>query len=275
MVTAGPEPPRGHVLEHVLGSVHRFPEVDAQRLTYAEGRFQTGGEQGALAEGAFDLGYLDRRPLPLLVGLEERRLPETGQVTLVAGPDDAPRRPVRAPRDPRLDRALPDPPRAADVLRRGRWSVVGLHREVDRRAWRHRYRVEPLGEAVDAVALGSLGRHPAAGTVALARLPDGRLASDLCAPGGPAATPARSGAGWASRSVPMAPRGRGCAAAPRRLRHLNRGLAERRSAGKSEVLGYLPRQLAPGCRTLYSTVHSVTGDQLVTVSRLRLRRQGT
>ncbi len=266
MVTAGPEPPRGHVLEHVLGSVHRFPEVDAQRLTYAKGRFQTGGKQGALAEGAFDLGYLDRRPLPLLVGLEERRLPETGQVTLVAGPDD----PLGDPSEPLAILGWIEPcpilPRAAEVLRRGRWSVVGLHREVDRRAWRHRYRVEPLGEAVDAVALGSLGRHPAAGTVALARLPDGRLASDLCAPGRASRDPRKIGR-WVGEPLgadgAAEARLRGSAS---RLRYLTRSLAESRSAGKSEVLGYLPRQLAPGCRTLYSTVHPVTGDQLVTVS---------
>jgi hypothetical protein len=34
--------------------------------------------------------------------------------------------------------------------------------------------------------------------------------------------------------------------------------------GDGETLGYLCREIIPGCSTLYSTIHPVTGDQLVT-----------
>jgi hypothetical protein len=40
---------------------------------------------------------------------------------------------------------------------------------------------------------------------------------------------------------------------------------------EGEILGYLPRQVMPGCSILYSTIHPVTGDQLVT----RVRHEAT
>jgi hypothetical protein len=50
-----------------------------------------------------------------------------------------------------------------------------------------------------------------------------------------------------------------------RLWHLVRHFRARRLAEEEGVtLGYLPRQHMPGCSTLYSTIHPVTGDQLVT-----------
>ena len=51
------------------------------------------------------------------------------------------------------------------------------------------------------------------------------------------------------------------------MRHLASDFRSRRLADdEGEVLGYLRRQLMPGCSTLYSTIHPVTGDQLVTRS---------
>jgi hypothetical protein len=265
MVTAGPEPPRGHEFERILGAVHRFPMPDTKRLVYSERRFATVAEQGALAEGEFDLGFLEQKPLPMLVPLEVRRVAETGQEILVAGPDDP-----LGPGSELVEHVgwvepCPILPRAGDVLHTGPWSVVALLRLVDQRAWRHRYRSATLGEAVDGVSLGCLGRREAPGTVALRIRSDGRLASELCSPGRASRDPRKVGR-WVGEplSAHGAARLRGAAS---RLRHLTRNFADRRLAQEDgELLGYLPRQLMPGCSTLYSTIHPVTGDQLVTLS---------
>ena len=60
----------------------------------------------------------------------------------------------------------------------------------------------------------------------------------------------------------LSPQARGAGS---RLRHLGLDSRSRRLAeDEGEILGYLPRQLMPGCSTLCSTIHPVTGDQLVT-----------
>jgi hypothetical protein len=203
----------------------------------------------------------------MLERLELRRIVETGQVILVAGPRD----PLSFASE-RVEllgwvEACPIPPHADDVLHTGPWAVVGLRRQVDGRAWRHRYRVDPLGEAVEGSLLGSVGRHAVPGTVALRLRPDGRLASELVTPGRASRDPRKVGR-WLGEPLgadndPSA-RLRGAAS---RLRHLARNSGSRRLAEEEgEILGYLPRQSMPGCSTLYSTIHPVTGDQLVTRS---------
>jgi len=266
MVTAGRESPRGYAFEHVIGSVHRFPAPDTKRLIHANDRFATSDEQGDLTEGEYDLGYIEQKRLPMLERLELRHVTGTGQEILVAGPDD-----------PLLDESeqidalgwiepCPIRPRAGDVLRTGPWAVVGLRRQVDDRTWRHRYRAGALGgEEEGGLLLGSLNRYAMPGTVALRLRPDGRLASELVTPGRASRDPRKVG-GWlvepllADREAGVRARG-----AASRLRHLARNFRERRLADEEgEALGYLLPQLMPGCSILYSTIHPVTGDQLVT-----------
>lgn len=265
MVTAGHESPRGYVFEHVLGAVHRFPAPDTKRLIHANRRFATGSEQGDLAEGEYDLGYVEQQLLPMLVRLEVRRVAETGQEILVAGPHD----PLSDGSDPveLLGWVEPCPilPHAGEVLHTGPWAVVGLRRQIDGRAWRHRYRVDPLDEAAEGSLLGSLGRHAVPGAVALRLRPDGRLASELCSPGRASRDPRKIGRWIGEPLAADAEAGARVRGAASRLRHLARNFGGRRLAEEEgEVLGYLPRQLMPGCSTLYSTIHPVTGDQLVT-----------
>ncbi|HET9184530.1 MAG TPA: hypothetical protein VFN82_00185, partial [Solirubrobacterales bacterium] len=163
--------------------------------------------------------------------------------------------------------AYPILPRASDILHTGPWAVVSLSRSVDRQSWRHRYAVSPPGEVREGVELGSLHRHAAPGAVALRLRSDGRLASELCTPGRASRDPRKIGR-WLVEPVRSAEPGRnGAADAAARTRHLLTAFRGRRLAeDEGRVLGYLREQLMPGCSTLYSTIHPVTGDQLVTRS---------
>jgi hypothetical protein len=95
--------------------------------------------------------------------------------------------------------------------------------------------------------------------------PDGRLASELCTPGRASRDPRKVGR-WLAEPLVY---GRGVASRAKgtqaRLRHLALHARNRRPIDEDGVvLGYLRRQNGPGSSTLYSTVHPVTGDQLVT-----------
>jgi hypothetical protein len=267
IVVPGGEPPQGHVLEHVLGSTHRFPAPGTKRLIHTGGRFATSAEQGDLGEGEYDLGYVEQQALPMLDSLELRRVPDGGQEMLVAGADDPLVHNSELIENLGWIEACPILPRAADVLYTGPWSVVSLRRQVDYSNWRHSYRVGSPGEVGDAVELGSLCRYSGPGMAALRLRPDGRLASELVDPGRASRDPRKIGR-WLAEPLAVdsqaSMRMRGAAS---RLRHLAlHGKSRRLAEEEGEILGYLPRQHMPGCSILYSTIHPVTGDQLVTRS---------
>jgi glycosyltransferase involved in cell wall biosynthesis len=259
--------PPGYEFERVLGCTRLFPAPGARRLVHANHTFELGEEGGELAEGEYDLGYVEEQPLPMLEALELRRVPGTGQEILVAGAED----PLIYESE-QLEvlgwiEAHPILPLARDILHTGPWAVVSLRRQVDYATWRHSYRVQPPGEPVEGVELGALRRYRGPGLVALRLRSDGRLASELVDPGRASRDPRKIGR-WLTE--PLAAdrrpnvRMRGAAS---RLRHFARHFRARRLADEEGVtLGYLPRQHMPGCSTLYSTIHPVTGDQLVTRS---------
>jgi hypothetical protein len=237
------------------------------RLVHANHSFELTDEQGALTDGHFAMGYVEQQPLPLLEGLELRRVPETGQEILVAGPDD----PLiyNSEQIALLGwiEACPILPRASDILHTGPWAVVALRRLVDRQGWKHRYRIDSAPQAAGGVGLGLLQRHAGRGLVALRLRPDGRLASELVNPGRASRDPRKIGR-WLSEPLSAdsgaSTRLRGTAS---RLRRMARHSGSRRlSEQEGEILGYLPRQNMPGTSTLYSAIHPVTGDQLVTRS---------
>lgn len=151
-----------------------------------------------------------------------------------------------------------------------------LRRRVDTESGRHTYRV---GEAAtgggDGVAIGSVQRDPGPGMVALRLCCDGRLASELCIPGRPSRDPRKMGR-WAAEPAIFgySPSSR-AGGVQARLRHLAMLLRTRRQeGGDAVVLGYLRRQNGPGSCTLHSTVHPVTGDQLVTCFPEQAQAQG-
>jgi glycosyltransferase involved in cell wall biosynthesis len=265
VITADREPGPGQRLERILGSTHLFAAPGTRRLVHANHSFELSDEQGALPDGHFGFGYVEQQPLPLLEGLELRRVPETGQEILVAGPDDP-----LIYNSEQLGflgwiEACPILPRVGDILHTGPWAVVSLRRLLDPATSRHSYRIDRAGVASDGVALGSLLRHPGPGAVALRLRSDGRLASELVTPGRATRDPRKIGRWLAERLRDGAGDGAGPAGAASRLRRLAGDFRGRRLADdEGEILGYLRRQNMPGCSTLYSTIHPVTGDQLVT-----------
>ncbi len=268
MVTPHKTPPLSFSCEHRLGSIHMFPAPGLRRLVHANHSFETIDEQGRLSEGRYELGYLEQQPLPLLEGLELRRLPHNGQEVLVAGPDD----PLFHLAEPIEGLGYVEPmpilPRAGDVLRTGPWRLEILLRHDEEGNWRHAYSVSADGEPSEGVPLGALLRHGGPGLVALRLRADGRLASDVMIPNRPTRHPRKLGA-WAARRYLAARRGHAAPGPSRKARaaHLLRSPASRRrSSDEGTLVGWLRQDVGPGTSPLFSTVHPLTGDQLVTRS---------
>jgi glycosyltransferase involved in cell wall biosynthesis len=274
IVTSASEPPPGYELECVLGSVHEFPLPGARRLIHSAGSFVLGSERDVLGEGDYSLGYVEAQPLPMLIGLDLRRAPDTGQEVLVAGAGDP-----LAHRAEQLENlgwieAHPILPFAAEVLHHGPWEVVALERRIDAGGWRHRYRATAPALTPGGVSLGLLQRRPSPRHLALRLRSDGRLASELCAPGRASRDPRKLGR-WLGEPIVFGDSAAVRRTAAARLRHLASRSGNRRLADEEGVvLGYLRRQNGPGSSTLYSTVHPVTGDQLVTRFPDEAGRQG-
>lgn len=267
MMSPDPRSPADHRLEQVLGCTHLFPSPGNRRLIHASHSYKLGDAEDKLVEGEYDMGYVEQEAFVQMVALELRRVPDSGQEVLVAGADDPLIYNSEVIETLGWIDAYPILPRAADVLHTGPWAVVSLRRQVDYATWRHCYRVEPPGELVEGIELGSLCRHPGPGLVALRLRSDGRLASELCTPGRATRDPRRIGRWLAEPLRADAPPGARARGAGSRLRHLATDYGSRRLAeDEGEVLGHLPRQNMPGTSTLYSTIHPVTGDQLVTRS---------
>jgi glycosyltransferase involved in cell wall biosynthesis len=260
-VTVERKSPPGYEFERVLGSVQIFPAPGASRLVHANHSFELTEEQGELPQGHFPLGYVEQQPLPQLESLELRQMPGNGQAVLVAGADD----PLLYASEHLAVlgwiEAYPVLPRRRDVLWNGTWQVEPLRRGLEGNRSLHSYGVG--GAEGDLV--GYLHRHPGEALVALRLLGDGRLASDLLAPGRASRDPRRI-VRWLAE--PLVWREAPSARARRiggRLRQLaRRRRAKRGSDRDGAVLGYLRHDRAPGTSPLFSTIHPATGDQLVT-----------
>ncbi|HSR93482.1 MAG TPA: glycosyltransferase family A protein, partial [Solirubrobacterales bacterium] len=257
------EPPPGYRHEFDLGALQMFAAPGTRRLIYADNSFELSDDQNELEDGRDSLGYVGEEPLPLLVQLELRWLPETDRHVLVAGPED----PLLDVTEPvaALGWIEPFPILPRDEARHhGPWGVTGLWRHADRGGWRHLYRGGGPVDGPDAVMLGSLYPDPGEGLVELRLRADGRLAGGETQPGRASRDPRKIG-GWVAGSADPGGRIRAPAGAQRRLRHLTRNFGSRKLAdGDGATLGWLRREDAPGCSALFSTTHPVTGDQLVT-----------
>ncbi len=242
--------PPGYLLEFILGAIHRDAAPGLRRLVYADHNFSLTDEQGTLGDDRHPLGYIDQEPLPLLDRLELRRMPDTGEVVLVAGERD----PLFEVAEPVAElgwvEPLPlNPQEKPHHL--GPWKAIDLRRVEPSAGRRHRYAV-----GADGTFLGGLYPRGGKGLVAVRLRSDGRLVSDLAVPGRVSRNPKRI-AGWivggveqggvATRAIHLAARG-------------VRGLSE--DAG--EVIGWLRTAGAREYFPLFSTTHPVTGDQLVT-----------
>ena len=264
VISNDPAPPRGFTLEFELGSVHMYAAPGTRRLVQVDGAFELGDDQNELGEGRHGIGYVEQQALPLLEHLELRRMPRTGQQVLVAGPDD----PLFGVAEPVATlgwiESRPILPRR-DLLHTGPRGVVSLLRRARRGGRRHSYAKDSAGKT-GAVALGSMYRHEGGELVALRLRRDGRLATDLARPGRASRDPRKIGR-WVVaplRSSSYSPP-RAILAFWARLLHLALHFHDRSQArDRGETLGWLRREVAPGCSRLFSCTHPVTGDQLVT-----------
>ncbi len=258
------KPPPGYMLERVLGSTHLVSLPDTKRVVHANHSFKVTDRHGELVEGEYHMGYVEQEQLVLMDPLELRRVPETGQETLVAGRGD----PLFHSSEPLGTlgwiEACPILPRASEVLHTGPWAVVSLRRQADARGWRHSYSVGAVDERPGEGDIGSLRRYPGPEMIALRLRPDGRLDSELCLPGRASRDP-RKIARWIVEPLRAGSSPDGIKGVASRARHLTLHHRARRLAGNDgETLGYLCRENISGCSTLFSTIHPVTGDQLVT-----------
>lgn len=279
VVTNDRVPPPGFAIEFDLGLVHAFAQPGTARLVATDDGFFTTPFEGELADGLRALGHVEQAPLPMLEGLELRRDPDTGQVTLVAGPAD----PLYARAEPvghvGFIESYPINPREPLDVRVDR-DLLTLVREVDERAWRHRYAAVP--ERGEGVALGGIWARPRPDTTPLWRDPDGTIGSDLlaparCVPGAGAVLRwTAAPLAWAGRRLPAwalrAAASRVRAVATRAPAELV-AAAGRRGGGRA-VIGHLRREPAPGWSQLFSARHPVLPDQYLTRSELEARDMG-
>jgi hypothetical protein len=249
-------PPPGYTIEFDLGAVHNDASPGMRRLVYADESFELIDDQNMLDEDRDPLGYVEQEALPQMERLELRRLPETGQAVLVAGPED----PLFGlgehiadfgwiepfPLNPRpgLDETAP-------------WGAVALRRRDEEGGMRHRY---ACGEGAGEL-LGSLFPGGDEELVELRLRGDGRLASELAQPGRASRDP-RKLARWLAASPAAGSQGAGTR---ERLAFLAGNYRERRQAEDGgTVLGGLRRSGGPNLYPLFSTTHPATGDQFVT-----------
>ena len=274
ILTTAPEPIPGYELECILGSLHEFPLPGTKRLISRDGGFVLGGARDVLGGEDYELGYVEDQPLPMLISLDLRRAPDTGQEILVASAGDPLAYSAQQIETLGWIEAHPILPFAGEIIHAGPWDVVSLQRRIDLGDWRHRYSAETPASAAEGVSLGLLGRRPSPRHLALRLRSDGRLASELCSPGRASRDPRKLGR-WVAEPIASGGSAEGRKAAGSRLRHLAARPAARRSGGdEGVVLGYLRRDNGPGSSTLFSTVHPVTGDQLVTRSPAAAEAQG-
>lgn len=258
--------PAGCCLDHVLGCPRGFPFPGTASLVWTDRRSFAIGDPPNHSHGTL-LGFLEQRPLPLLDQLLTGRDPATGQIVLVVALDD----PLAAGLQEATLAGYIEPhpirprgPAHVNVV----YGLIGLLRSVDLRNRRHRYAVGELPGGVAAGELGAMFVAPTgecdplwideAGFVFA-----GSEVLTVCRPS------VRSALQWSTdplrwrRFSTVKPKFRATA---RRTLDSARVLASppRRNGRPSQPAGYLLRSATVGTLPLYSALHPVNGDQLVT-----------
>jgi hypothetical protein len=277
VVTNARDAPPGYMLEHVLGAARTlsFPGSAGLYVLPDEelATVPSGGDADAPADGVL-LGHLDLTPLPLVNPVVLARHPETGQHVLLAGDDD--------PLIGAVERIAvvgyiePVPLRPHDVRSGERtYGVLGLTRGVDRPSRRQRSGLAGVAAGAPAGALGVLLEQPQLGAEPVWLTDEGFLVTAQQHP-----LLVRPGVGRVTQWVrdPLHAeawtwdaRARGTA---RRALQAPQELARRRARTvappSAPPAGYL-LQAAGGRRLpLYSAIHRVTRDQLLTTDLAEL-----
>jgi glycosyltransferase involved in cell wall biosynthesis/GT2 family glycosyltransferase len=281
------EPPVGCLAEHYLGVVQMFSFEGTARIV-------KDGEQGYAAlergsepdsdEMARTLGYADQVAFPLLEPLLLCRHAATGASVLVCGDEDPLRTLVESPPLAVLgwiDR-LPVNPRVVPAAAETTAWLRGLVRTVDRAARRHRVRLGAVpSRAGDAWELGALlDRDPGDGVPAWVDA-EGRLHTRDYAPtrypfdAGRTLRWVAAPASWRRFGRRPVPRARGIA---RRSLDAVRYTLERPGLAAvpppGEPQGWLLAEAGPDRIPIFSAMHAVTADQLVTRDPSEARELG-
>lgn len=260
--TNGRAEPRGHVLEHVLGHLHREPLPSTRRITVHGTEVVVGSSSQEPPDDHMPLGHVEQLPYVLMVALELRAVHGSGERVLAAGPYD----PIRARSDLVEEIGWIEPASAQpyDTIEHlATWGLVTLCRAVDLAASRHRYAADAVPGGEGAVALGSLLALEGPGLAELVRDERGHLRTALV--GRTPGRRLRAAPRWIAAPLGWAGPAAGARAAAGRALRLAR---DRAPTGAPEVLGRLRAEPAPGFSPLFSAFHPVLGDQFVTRSAL-------
>jgi hypothetical protein len=266
-------PPPEFKLEFDLGSIRNSHLPGTRPLMIREGpTFSVGGEDSPAPAGAPVIGYVETAPLPLFEPLTLAIHPQTREQILVSGAFDRLAQAVEPLEHLGFIEPYPISPREQPDCLRLPPGVIGLVRAIDRAAGRHRYAAgsEPEGELV--VELGALSPQPPAGwpgAVPLWITPDGRVRTDRYQPPTIRAS-TKAVARWAFAPIAWRDQGRPLARARAAVRRAGgvRNLRGRDKASATtaelQPAGWLLADEGPMRKPLYSAVHPVTGDQLLT-----------
>ena len=270
-VVSASESPPGFEVERVLGALQQASPPGTARLecvgawTYrAVDRSAPREQDPAIAV----LGHVELVALPLLSPLLRGTLRATGQEVLLNDDD-----PLLAESDVHdavgFIEGYPIHPRDVPNSHKSDYGLRGLLRTIDRARRRHVYATgEPPSDCELVGELGALLSAPGHETIALEVLPCGLVGTADYRPPAPVPTPTDV-ARWTLAPATWRDIGRGwgrARAVARRAtdapRMLQRSGASQRS-DRSELLGYLFTQSAPGRCPLWAGVHPITGDQLL------------
>jgi glycosyltransferase involved in cell wall biosynthesis len=268
--------PAGFIFEHDLGvlNLFRLPGT-AQLISHAAdhgANYAVCMDERDPPSPARSLGHVELAPLPLLEPLLLALDPVTGQRVLVAGEDDPLITHVEPIKTLGWIEPYPIKPKRAPghAFAPG---LAGLVRGIDYVRRRHVYGIGAIPEADLAGELGALETQYFPGLIGVWLTPDGFVVTDDHAPrsGRP---PLRAVARWS-----LAPaRWRGFSTVPARGRAVARRLYEsaRRLSFSAQApvglpangdpLGYLLPEPTRHSVPLYSALHPVTYDQLLTTS---------
>jgi glycosyltransferase involved in cell wall biosynthesis len=289
VVTNHRKSPGGYFLEFDLGNINRFPLPGTVTLlsSSANGaqRFATTEPYEGVPEPALKLtrgddervlGFLECAPLPLLDSVHLARHRATGQTVLISGTSD--------PLLPEVDLEValgfiepyPIHPRRPPADEHD-YGMVSLMRTVDRVHRRHAYELARDPDQHAGIELGRLHTEPLVGSVAVRLSPDGTAGIEGDDRDLPRPT-LQGAARWTAAPLrwmdvsDIPARVRAVAwRAGESARHLRRSPQE---VSRGPVVGYLFGDGAPGRVPLWSSTHPVTGDHLLTPSRIEAQDMG-
>ncbi len=272
-VTRDPNPPAGWVLEYYLGVTWTFPLAGTARLTAEstpgggqafDATDDRSGERSLTTPGL--LGHIDRIAFPMLEPLELVRVVFTGEHTLLCGAEDPLHGHVEKLGLVGWVDSVPIKPKGPPDERIP-FGLAGLLRAVDPSARRHVYGIGEIPSGDSVSELGALLTDAGPATVPVTMSADGRLSTAGYAPSARPAGPRKvarwvaAPATWRDVDIPAAARTR---AVGRRAAGGVVSMARRSSkAAEGRPVGHLHSLPRRGRVALYSSVHPITGDQLL------------